>query len=103
MIHVGSITRTKIPDPMAASLVLNLVLLVTYYSYFGYASAQEEEQKQPSIVSDAALKVEPAIEGLSSPTSMVFLDENNIIVLEKEGIGECPKILEYDTKYKDIS
>jgi glucose/arabinose dehydrogenase len=39
---------------------------------------------QPSV-SDTALNVEPAVEGLSSPTSMAFLDDNNILVLEKEG------------------
>jgi aldose sugar dehydrogenase len=38
---------------------------------------------QPSV-SDTGLNIEAAIEGLSSPTSMVFLD-NNILVLEKEG------------------
>ena len=39
---------------------------------------------QPSI-SDTVLNVESAVEGLSSPTSMAFLDDNNILVLEKEG------------------
>lgn len=39
---------------------------------------------QPSV-SDTSLNVEAAVEGLSSPTSMVFPDENNILVLEKEG------------------
>jgi aldose sugar dehydrogenase len=38
---------------------------------------------QPSV-SDTGLNIEAAIDGLSSPTSMVFLD-NNILVLEKEG------------------
>ena len=36
-------------------------------------------------ISDSALNVEAAVEGLSSPTSMAFLDDNNIIVLEKGG------------------
>src|SRR5919106_587995 len=36
-------------------------------------------------ISDNTLNVEAAVEGLSSPTSMVFLDDNNILVLEKEG------------------
>jgi aldose sugar dehydrogenase len=36
-------------------------------------------------ISDSALNVEAAVGGLSSPTSMVFLDDNNILVLEKEG------------------
>ena len=39
---------------------------------------------QPSVT-DTSLNVEAAIEGLSSPTSMVSLDENDILVLEKEG------------------
>src|SRR5919108_5026390 len=85
MLYLKSIIGTIRLDPMAASLILNLVLLIGYYNYFDYSSAQEEEQEQPSIVSDTALKIEPAVEGLSSPTSMAFLDENNIIVLEKEG------------------
>jgi aldose sugar dehydrogenase len=85
MLYLKSIIRTIRLDPMAASLILSLVLLIGYYYYFDYASAQEEEQEQPSIVSDTALKIEPAVEGLSSPTSMAFLDEDNIMVLEKEG------------------
>jgi glucose/arabinose dehydrogenase len=85
MLYLKSIIGTIRLDPMAASLILSLILLIGYYHYFDYASAQEEEQEQPSIVSDTALKIEPAVEGLSSPTSMAFLDENNIIVLEKEG------------------
>jgi aldose sugar dehydrogenase len=36
-------------------------------------------------ISDNTLNVEAAVEGFSSPTSMVFLDDNNILVLEKEG------------------
>jgi hypothetical protein len=39
---------------------------------------------QPSVT-DTSLNVEAAVEGLSSPTSLVFLDENDILVLEKEG------------------
>jgi aldose sugar dehydrogenase len=39
---------------------------------------------QPSV-SDTALNVEAVVEGLSSPTSMIFLGDNNILVLEKEG------------------
>ena len=36
-------------------------------------------------VKDANLKVEAVSEGLSSPTSMAFIDNNNILVLEKDG------------------
>jgi aldose sugar dehydrogenase len=36
-------------------------------------------------VNDSALSVEAAVEGLYSPTCMVFVDDSNILVLEKEG------------------
>lgn len=39
---------------------------------------------QPSL-RDPNLKVESFVSGISLPTSMLFLDENNILVLEKEG------------------
>jgi len=37
-------------------------------------------------VNDQSLKVESFVEGLNSPTSMAFLDSNNILVLEKDGL-----------------
>src|SRR5688572_29795371 len=37
-------------------------------------------------VDDQSLKVESFVEGLNSPTSMAFLDSNNILVLEKDGL-----------------
>jgi len=39
---------------------------------------------QPSL-RDPNLKVEALVSGLSFPTSMLFLDNNNILVLEKDG------------------
>src|SRR5919205_619271 len=39
----------------------------------------------PSITKDPNLKVETLVTGLSSPTSMAFIDNNNILVLEKGG------------------
>ncbi|HXV88421.1 MAG TPA: PQQ-dependent sugar dehydrogenase [Nitrososphaeraceae archaeon] len=39
---------------------------------------------QPSL-RDPNLKVESFVSGISSPTSMLFLDDNNILVLEKDG------------------
>lgn len=39
---------------------------------------------QPRL-KDPNLQVESFVSGLASPTSMLFLDENNILVLEKEG------------------
>ena len=37
---------------------------------------------QPSII-DSSLNVKAVVEGLSSPTSMIFLDDNNMLILEK--------------------
>src|ERR671933_2339749 len=39
----------------------------------------------PSINKDPNLKVETLVNGLDSPTSMAFIDNNNILVLEKGG------------------
>lgn len=40
----------------------------------------------PSISKDPKLKVETVVNGLSSPTGMAFIDNNNILVLEKDGL-----------------
>ena len=39
----------------------------------------------PLITKDPNLKVETVVTGLSSPTSMAFIENNNILVLEKAG------------------
>ncbi len=39
---------------------------------------------QPAV-KDPNLKVEALVSGISFPTSMLFLDNNNILVLEKDG------------------
>lgn len=39
---------------------------------------------QPTIT-DPSLKTELVVDGLSSPSSIAFLDNNNILLLEKEG------------------
>jgi aldose sugar dehydrogenase len=39
----------------------------------------------PSITKDPNLKVETLVNGLDSPTSMAFIDNNNILVLDKVG------------------
>src|SRR5215510_9482497 len=39
----------------------------------------------PPLILDGSLKVEKVIEGLRSPTSMVFLDHDSLLILEKNG------------------
>ena len=46
-------------------------------------TAIAQQQEQP-IINDPNLQVEIFVEGLSFPTSMAFIDKNNILVLEKE-------------------
>jgi glucose/arabinose dehydrogenase len=61
-------------------LFLNVIISVNYLiSRHDEAIAQE----QP-IIKDPSLQVELLVEGLSWPTSMAFIDDNNILVLEKE-------------------
>ena len=46
----------------------------------------------PSITKDPNLKVETVVSGLSAPTSMAFIDNSNILVLEKGGqVQSCIK------------
>ena len=46
-------------------------------------TAIAQQQEQP-ILNDPKLQAETIVEGLSFPTSMAFIDNNNILVLEKE-------------------
>src|SRR5918993_3656774 len=61
---------------ISCMLVLVTGLLFQYPMPLGFAQS----------VDDGSLKVESFVEGLSSPTSMAFLDNNNILVLEKDGL-----------------
>jgi aldose sugar dehydrogenase len=67
----------KLIRGMILITLLPLTLEIFVYSF-------ELVYAQPSL-SDTALNVEAVVEGLSSPTSMIFLGDNNILVLEKEG------------------
>ncbi len=67
---------------LIASIVIGIAaagLILAPYVTVQYAAAQ------PSIEKDSNLKVESMVSGLSSPTSMAFLDNHNILVLEKDG------------------
>ena len=54
-----------------------LILVPTPYFYYAYGTTDTP------AVNDPDLKVETVFEGLESPTSMVFLDADDILVLEK--------------------
>jgi len=70
------------------SRIYNLLFLVSFialiFTLTFFNSLIQTVDAQPSVIDDD-LNVEAAVEGLSSPTDMAFLDENNILVLEKRG------------------
>jgi aldose sugar dehydrogenase len=59
-----------------AIIISSLTLNMNY-------TAIAQQQEQP-IINDPNLQAEIFVEGLSFPTSMAFIDNNNILVLEKE-------------------
>jgi glucose/arabinose dehydrogenase len=70
------------PNPI---LSLGLALTLLFSSGYNFAVAQEAEITggTPSV-NDINLKVEQVASGLVSPTTMAFLDEDTILVLEKD-------------------
>jgi aldose sugar dehydrogenase len=60
-------------------LIISLSLILSLY-----ISSSSPALAQPSI-SVPSLTAELVFDGLASPTSIAFLDENNILLLEKEG------------------
>lgn len=70
----------KITIVIAIVLFLAVVIPVAYFIH-----NSSTVLAAPSIIKDPNLKVEDIVNGLSSPTSMAFIDNNNILVLEKGG------------------
>lgn len=67
---------------MTAAVVLLLAIVIPI-AYFTHNSSTV--LAAPSIIKDPNLKVETVVNGFSFPTSMAFIDSNNILVLEKGG------------------
>jgi aldose sugar dehydrogenase len=61
-----------------------IVIIIILNSLTFYSLVFQTAHAQPTI-NDPNLTAEAIVEGLSFPTSMVFLDDNNILILEKEG------------------
>jgi glucose/arabinose dehydrogenase len=60
------------------AVFLITIVSFIFIGYFDYVHAQP-------VISDPSLVAEIVVEELSSPTSMAFMDSNNILVLEKTG------------------
>jgi glucose/arabinose dehydrogenase len=65
-------------------MLLSALLILTLNPSLYFNSFVHLIFAQPSI-SDTKLNVRPVVENLSAPTDMIFLDKNNILVLEQEG------------------
>lgn len=78
MIYLMTVTTLIITVLIASNAV-------THGYIFGHFAMVQYVSAQPTIEKDPALKVESVVSGLSSPTSMTFLNDNNILVLEKDG------------------
>jgi glucose/arabinose dehydrogenase len=73
-----SIVRNISSFLKTGAVVLFIISSFIYIEYFGYADAQP-------VINDPNMTAEMVTEGLSSPTSIAFMDSNNILVLEKSG------------------
>jgi aldose sugar dehydrogenase len=76
--------------------VLTTLILIVLTPYLHYAHGTQFEPVEtgdPPVISDPNLKVETVIEGLEFPTTMAFLDVNDILVLEKND-GTVQRILD---------
>ncbi len=74
------IYSTKLRVILFIILFLNIILSIHYF----LNDYEEAIAQQQPIINDPSLQVELFVEGLSWPTSMAFIDNDNILVLEKE-------------------
>jgi aldose sugar dehydrogenase len=68
---------------MKIGIAVSLAIIIPSITYLIHNSSTV--LAAPSITKDPNLKVETLANGLDSPTSMAFIDNNNILVLEKGG------------------
>jgi aldose sugar dehydrogenase len=75
---------TKIKVILFVVLFVSIVMSIHYlFNYDGNVITQQQQQQGP-LINDPNLQAELFVDGLSLPTSMAFIDNNNILVLEKE-------------------
>jgi aldose sugar dehydrogenase len=77
--QAGSLNKRamKIGIAVLLAIIIPVIIYLIHTSTTALAA--------PSITQDPNLKVETLVNGLDSPTSMAFIDNNNILVLEKSG------------------
>src|ERR671939_980657 len=77
---IKSFRRRKITIVIVLIVALAVIIPILYLIHNSSTALAA-----PSITKDPNLKVETVVTGLSSPTSMAFIDNSNILVLEKGG------------------
>ena len=65
---------------MMSTIIIALSLILSLYISSSFPALAQPSISMPNLTAELVL------DGLSSPTSIAFLDENNILLLEKEGI-----------------
>ena len=67
-------------------MLVSLLITINFcYNHFlTVFASMEQNEELPLITADPNLKVEKVYEGLEFPTSMAFLDFDDILVLEKD-------------------
>jgi aldose sugar dehydrogenase len=87
---VATIDKRKLIILLISLCVVSAVIMIYFTfdnSMTGKQQQQQQKKKSPMLqVQNSGLRVELVTEGLSSPTSMDFVDNNNILVLEKDGL-----------------
>src|ERR687897_1916197 len=78
------ISLTKVRAILFIILFLNVSIISIHYLLNNNNDDDESFAQQQPIIKDPNLQAELFVEGLSWPTSMAFIDNNNILVLEKE-------------------
>jgi glucose/arabinose dehydrogenase len=84
MIRIDMSMQVYVALIITLSLALILGLTSNSHSLLNIAYAAVAAGGTPAV-KDPSLKIELVAQGLASPTSMAFLDNNNILVLQKEG------------------
>jgi glucose/arabinose dehydrogenase len=69
---------------IVAAVILTAAASLLAFIFFSDLERTGEAEDLPYVLDDS-LTVELAVEGLDRPTSMRFLDEDNLIVLEQQG------------------
>ena len=67
------------------SVVSTTTIIIILSTLMFYSSVIVQTAYAQPTINDPNLSAEAVVAGLSFPTSIAFLDENNILILEKEG------------------